>query len=837
MEEAARIPVGTAGQLTRFDSMRRTTALALLLFALALTAGLTGPRDHGPGPAPGDPHGRPVTPPPAGPSAAPKRDGPGRTAGAAVLPGRSREEMFGAIMEQGRAALVLPAAPAGLARRYAAAADAWLARPRGLFRRLTVERRLDAAAPAESLAAPLVVVMGTPASNRLLARLAPHLPVTIEPGRFRFLDRTYDDPRDLLVLAWPNPEHPDRLLLVITAASDSTVLRSMDRAEGRLWQADYTVWRGDDLLRRGVFREAPGEAWAFDETLDEDRLGWRERFEAGLTRRTGRLVTLELPRGLLEAAALDRLVATLDERLGGMAATLGLPPDRARVTVRGYPDYETKGKLTGRALSEDADVAAGVAHRVFDPARPEGDGLAEAEILLARAWGETSSDWLAAGSEVWLAGRWMGVPVIEWPARLAGIGGWLPAPRLIDEFDQHSCYFTWPAAGAAVAAFVERKGVAALRELRRSPDALDRRDFEVDPPAPSSAGLPRWIAPVPGEARPRQPRPAAGTFLRGLCYAHDYSLDAGYMSRKSLANLAYLRDEVHANAVAISPFGYIRDALDPAIVHPYRLRGQGSESEENDESLVVAVAQAHALGLSAVMAPHLWGRVWCGEWRAADEAGWPRLFDEYRRFILHYAALAEMTGCEWLQVGKELGATSGREAEWRALIAGIRKVYRGRITYGANWDGEYGRIAWWDAVDAIGVSQYTPLSEREEPPAAELTRSAAAVADSLDRVSARFHRPYLLTEVGFVARSGAARRPWESDGDAAGAPDPELQARCYDAVLRVFGDRPECAGMFWWKWFTHLASNNEGRNRWDYPPYGKPAEGVLSRWYQSYQAR
>jgi hypothetical protein len=181
-------------------------------------------------------------------------------------------------------------------------------------------------------------------------------------------------------------------------------------------------------------------------------------------------------------------------------------------------------------------------------------------------------------------------------------------------------------------------------------------------------------------------------------------------------------------------------------------------------------------------------------------------------------------------VGKELVGTSHREEDWRELIGRIRLVYSGPLTYSANWDGEYRRIRWWDALDVIGVSHYTPLAERDNPSDLEMHSKASAAADSLDRLSARWDRPYVLTEVGFVAHATAPLRPWESYPGGAG--NLETQARCYEAILSVFSARERCRGTYWWKWFTDLPSNNEGSNRYDFPPYGKPAEKVLARWYE-----
>lgn len=547
-------------------------------------------------------------------------------------------------------------------------------------------------------------------------------------------------------------------------------------------------------------------------------------------------VTLVLPGEVAPHVDADSLAAVLAERLRGMAQRIGLDPVPA-VTVVVHADFASRGMATRSMLADDAHPERDEVRRVWCAADPAGDGLGEAALLLRHRFGAISPALLEAGAQVWLAGRWLGAPLPEWPGRLAALGRPAEAAFWLgpDGFVAESYWFSWPAAGVIVEALVARGGVPALERL------ITAGRVDMTPVERELAALP-WPTAVAGaEGIPRRAcyrfpkgldplRTRGDGFDRGICYAHGHGLDHGYASLESGANLAYLRDSVAVNAVAINPFGYIRGATDPRIAHPYRFRGRGRLGEEDDESLLTATAQAHALGLKVMMAPHLWGRVWCGDWHAEDEAGWELLFAEYRRFILHYAAVAQYAGCDLLQIGKELGGTSHREREWRELVLETRRVFTGPILYDANWNLEYEQLTWWDAVDLIGVSQYTPLSTAEAPDDAELRNGARGVADRLDAVARRFGRRYLLAEVGFTAEVGAAANPWvESDGRT---PDLALQARCYEAILETFGRRPLCAGVYWWKWFSALESNNRGGNRHDFPPYGKPAEEVLERWYR-----
>ena len=70
--------------------------------------------------------------------------------------------------------------------------------------------------------------------------------------------------------------------------------------------------------------------------------------------------------------------------------------------------------------------------------------------------------------------------------------------------------------------------------------------------------------------------------------------------------------------------------------------------------------------------------------------------------------------------------TIEREADWRDLITRIRKRYSGPIVYASNWWGEYDRIAFWDAVDYMGINAFFPLSDRADPSLAELRSRATS---------------------------------------------------------------------------------------------------------------
>jgi hypothetical protein len=297
--------------------------------------------------------------------------------------------------------------------------------------------------------------------------------------------------------------------------------------------------------------------------------------------------------------------------------------------------------------------------------------------------------------------------------------------------------------------------------------------------------------------------------------------------------------ELHVDWIAQTPFGWQESPDSTAI----RLATAGNWWGEADAGVAATTRLARARGVRTLLKPHLWLRAhgegqWVGSIAMADEAAWRAWFDSYRRFILHYAALAARQGIEALAVGTELHtAARDREADWRRLIAEVRAVYPGELTYCANWHREYEDVRFWDALDWIGVQAYFPLAAEARPSLAALERGWQAHLPGLQAIAARYRKPVVFTEIGYRSTPDAATRPWEwperSRRDGA-APDAETQARCYEAFFRAVWDRPWFGGAYFWKWYPRYRAGEPGRAERaavDFTPQGKPAAEVLRRYY------
>lgn len=320
------------------------------------------------------------------------------------------------------------------------------------------------------------------------------------------------------------------------------------------------------------------------------------------------------------------------------------------------------------------------------------------------------------------------------------------------------------------------------------------------------------------EAGPARRKAAALPFQKGITLAHEgFRSGEGYGSNAAFAQLARIK-ALGANSVTLVPYGFTRAPVEPTV--------RWTGSDETDDRVAGTIREARRLGLATVLKPQLWSRgTWTGDIVFTDEAAFRQWMASYRQFILHHAELAEREHAGLLVVGTELGGLTRSQAAWRELIRDVRRVWSGPLTYAANWGEEVERVGFWNELDYIGVNFYYPLvAKAGEMPQAGSPR-LRELDKTLERLSKRHRRPVLFTEVGYAASAAAALEPWK---ELNAAQDPEMQARCYEAVLRSFYRRPWLAGLSWWKWPSHGRGSAGDPS---FSPLGKPALAVLERWY------
>lgn len=304
------------------------------------------------------------------------------------------------------------------------------------------------------------------------------------------------------------------------------------------------------------------------------------------------------------------------------------------------------------------------------------------------------------------------------------------------------------------------------------------------------------------------------------------------------------------NWISQTPFGWQSGFDNPQIGTNRNIERKRYQAwwGERDDGLRITTRLAKEKGIKTILKPHIWLRDDQGKWRGEiemkSEEDWQEWFKNYEEFILHYALIAEEEGMEMLCIGTELHRScTEREANWRALIAKIRAVYSGDLTYAANFSGEYQEVSFWDELDYIGVQAYFSLTKIEEASLEELKKGWEEPLAELESYSRKFDKPILFTEVGYKSTKDSGKTPWEwpqriSREERENIHSEQHQADLYEALFAEVFNKPFIAGVHLWKWFpTYGDTKSRYRKREfdiDFSPQGKPAEAVMSKWYKQF---
>lgn len=209
-----------------------------------------------------------------------------------------------------------------------------------------------------------------------------------------------------------------------------------------------------------------------------------------------------------------------------------------------------------------------------------------------------------------------------------------------------------------------------------------------------------------------------------------------------------------------------------------------------------AIRLAHAFGLKVLLKPHVDPLDGADRSQIAptDRDAW---FRSYRGFLGSWATLAATEGVEEFCVGTELSAVDNDRTRWLGVVADARAKYRGPLVYAANFDS-YTGVAFWDALDLVGIDGYWPLARKPTTDLVELEHAYAPIRTQLAAFAARTGRCILFTEAGFPSQVGAAVSPAEEQQST--VPAEAEQAAGYSALMSAFATQPWWAGVFWWTW-------------------------------------
>jgi hypothetical protein len=284
---------------------------------------------------------------------------------------------------------------------------------------------------------------------------------------------------------------------------------------------------------------------------------------------------------------------------------------------------------------------------------------------------------------------------------------------------------------------------------------------------------------------------------------------------------------LNANYAAIMPFGFIKDLQHPEIAFNSNRQWFG-ETEQGVKQYIHTLNKA---GIKVMMKPQIW--VWKGEYTGfiemESEENWSMLEATYSKFILEFARVAQETHVEILCIGTELERfVENRPEYWENLITEIKKIYKGKLTYAANWN-EFNSTPFWNELDFIGVDAYFPLSDSKTPTLQECKVSWQNYKVELKVISEINNKPILFTEFGYRSVDYAAKEPWNSNRDMT-AVNFEAQNNAMQSLFEEVWNEEWFAGGFVWKWF-HKHEQVGGENNSQFTPQNKPVESIIKTQY------
>ncbi len=302
-----------------------------------------------------------------------------------------------------------------------------------------------------------------------------------------------------------------------------------------------------------------------------------------------------------------------------------------------------------------------------------------------------------------------------------------------------------------------------------------------------------------------------------------------FVSSKDSINFYHVKPvkEVNANYAALIPYGFIEN-IDNPVLHFNDNRQWFGEREKGIRQYATAFRKE---GIKLMIKPQIWishGQ-YTGLLKMQTEKDWQTLEQSYENFILMFAKTAQAINADVFCIGTELEKfVTIRPFFWQTLIVKVRKVFKGKITYAANWD-EYQKVIFWNQLDFIGVNAYFPVSDKKTPSVSDFQLGWKSHKNRIRKIYNLYKKPILFTEFGYRSVDFTGKKPWDSTRILSSV-NLEAQRNGLQAIYNEFWKENWFAGGFLWKWF-HKHNSVGGLENNRFTPQNKPSEQVLKELY------
>jgi hypothetical protein len=283
--------------------------------------------------------------------------------------------------------------------------------------------------------------------------------------------------------------------------------------------------------------------------------------------------------------------------------------------------------------------------------------------------------------------------------------------------------------------------------------------------------------------------------------------------------------------VAVVPFTYQENETTKEMTMP-RNFGQWSR---RDSVFIKSINDIHDKNMHVMLKPHLWmSDGWRSNITLNSDAEWETWFASYRANMLHYAKMAKDFNVELLCIGTELKTSLKKQPkQWITLVKEIKEIYSGKLTYAANWDGEYDNIDFWNQLDYIGIQAYFPLTKIKNPDLEAIKNGWDRHITMLESLSEKHNKPILFTEIGYRSDASSTIKPWEWSeytGVLTKKKSNETQLLAYEAMFSKLWSKDWFMGTYIWEWDTRTKPNSKSTDL-NFSPRFKPAQNNIAKWY------
>ncbi|MCB0840323.1 MAG: hypothetical protein KDD99_26830, partial [Bacteroidetes bacterium] len=494
-----------------------------------------------------------------------------------------------------------------------------------------------------------VFLVGSFSQNSMVKDFLQRLPFTQVDGTFEYQGVKIHSENDLGILSfYPNPYAPHFPVGAVLGTDDQEILNFVKQNEGsRIFRTLWSRW-GYQIYQNGQ-RTLLGN---FNQEWQPDSLQqWTFSHDLTPAIETQHFQFYSYTEDLSNED-LTQISRNCEARIQEMISFVNNGKEHTipKIGMYIYPSAEQMGLMHNQMSQSFIDPTRNEAHVIINEEYIGNYVEKENQLVLTYLLGKSSLPTLEEGMAIYFAPQWQQKGYLHWSAALTRSHNIIPLKELLDPnyYQEESPLVRGAMAGSFVGFLIQNWGKEEFLQRYSSwqPSSNEIASLEPD-----------WISYLQTQADQiplPERRSYQNQYFKGMTFSHEgYNIYDGYGSKIGASSLEAIKS-IYANAVAIVPYSGSRSIYSPAPFH--FSEGAGGE---NDASVVCSHHFAKQLGLMTMLKPQLWfPGAWPGEVEMKTEEDWDQFFTYYRRWIRHYAMLAEIHQMDIFCAGVEFVKTT-----------------------------------------------------------------------------------------------------------------------------------------------------------------------------------